>query len=147
MLKEDTTSTSYTDSQPFPGINFYGVIAYNESGDASGSAISESVPIKAPEIIGIYGYDTSLNVEVKDLDVPDSWKSSYKFVVYSKSSSNYLPWTEWSYNEHKTYVSDRITFEKEWPQAAFSGKTFNYRFFWQFKDVTGKTTDKTVTHN
>lgn len=91
-LVEKTTSTSYTDTKPYPGINTYGVIAYNDYGSATGMAISSEVGVPTPTITKVAPSQKSLDITVSDLNVPDVWKQYFSLELYSTlggSSSQY----------------------------------------------------------
>ena len=140
-LVSNTTRTSYTDSQPFPGKTIYGVTAVNDYGSASGISYTSSIGISAPGYAtstkGIVVDSYNLVVYVKDLNVPQAWKSYYNLeLCYSQSySGNYTGIKSWKYNDYfaagsdsssKTYFMDNCF-------SSFAGKTLYFKIRWVFE--------------
>ncbi len=137
-LKSGTTSTSYTDSQPFPGVNLYGVTAKNSNGSATGQSISSSVGIAAPTLSGnkITGSATYVFVTVKDLNVPEEWKQYYSLELYKSSSysGNYFIENTWSYNDFSSGINGVLDFNKYYGSTVnLSGHTYYYKVRWVFE--------------
>ena len=137
-LKSGTTSTSYTDSQPFPGINTYGVTAINSYGSGSGTAISSAIGIAAPTLIGtkISASANYVFVAIKDLDVPEEWKQYYTLELYKASSysGNYYIEHSWKYNEFSSGIDDKMNYDKYYGSSVnLSGKTYYYKVRWVFQ--------------
>lgn len=158
VLKSGTTSTSYTDSKPFPGKTLYGVTAINDYGEVSNTAKSESVGITAPSISGsIYGSTHALDISVKDLDVPDDWKPYYQLQLF-KSTSSSGPFNiehQWKYDETiaHDYSKKILTYEIEYPTSVdLRGQSYYIKLRWIFApnsytQVEGKeTSSQKVTH-
>ena len=135
-LKSSTTSTSFTDSQPFPGINMYGVVATNDQGTAAGTAISSEIGIKAPEFYdGMGGNSYSVTIDIKGLNVPDEWKPYYKLELHwaQSSSGSYTALASWNYYDYKMSVGNNAyCYIYDFGNVDFSGKTFYYKLRWVF---------------
>ncbi len=157
-LKSGTSSTSYTDSQPFPGVNLYGVIASNSYGSSSaGTAISSEVGIDAPQFYdGISGDSHVLYIDIKGLNVPNDWKPYYKLELHwaTSYSGYYTAQTSWNYNDYTLSLdNNNFCYTYDFGNVDFSGKTFYYKLRWVFdapyspSPVYGSFTSiKTVTH-
>lgn len=147
-LKEGTTSTSYKDSQPYPGKNLYGVIATNEYGSSNaGTAYSSEVTIAAPTVVQVYASWSGLDVVVKDIDVPDEWKPYYILRLYRSSSSSgtFLPEKDWKYED--AYSTDDAKHTRLYELnygTSIHGTTLYYKVCWVFNtnyvpsEVVGK---------
>lgn len=157
-LKSGTTSTSYTDSQPFPGINTYGVTAINSYGSGSGTAISSAIGIAAPTFYdGISADSHVVNIDIKGLNVPEDWKPYYTLELYwSTSYSGYYTLQgSWKYNEYAVNLgNNNYCYTYDFGSSVdFSGKTYYYKLRWVFEApysptrVEGSYTSvKSVTH-
>ncbi len=154
-LKTGTTSTSYTDSQPFPGINRYGVVAYNSYGDATGQNVSSEIGIAAPTITTIYASQQGLDIMVKDLNVPDEWKQYYSLEMYrstSYSGTYTIDWA-WQYNDYTLYdySKNELDYTRKYG-VDMRGQTYYIKLRWVFSPnsytrVEGNfSTVKTVKH-
>ncbi len=148
-LKEGTTSTSYNDSQPFPGKNTYAIVAANDEGTAYGTAFSNAVSIAAPSISGsIYASTHALDITVKDLNVPDDWKPSYSLQLLKSTSSSgqFSVLHEWKYDD----TVAKLTYEFEYPSSMdLRGESYYIKLRWVFNpnNTIGKETSaQKVTH-
>lgn len=158
-LKSGTTSTSYTDSQPFPGINTYGVTAINSYGSGSGTAISSAIGIAAPTFYdGISADSHVVYIDIKGLNVPEDWKPYYTLELYwSTSYSGYYTLQgSWKYNEYAVNLgNNNYCYTYDFGSSVdFSGKTYYYKLRWVFEApysptrVEGSYTSiKSVTHH
>ena len=158
-LKSGTTSTSYTDSQPFPGINTYGVTAINSYGSGSGTAISSAIGIAAPTFYdGISADSHVVYIDIKGLNVPEDWKPYYTLELYwSTSYSGYYTLQgSWKYNEYAVNLgNNNYCYTYDFGNSVdFSGKTYYYKLRWVFEApysptrVEGSYTSvKSVTHH
>ena len=136
VLKDKTTSTSYTDSQPFPGINMYGVTATNDYGSGTGTAISSEIGIKAPEFQSVSGTKSSASITVKELNVPSDWKQYYRLQMHwaTSSSGSYTIIKEWKYTDYTSNSGGVLKYFCDYGQNAdLSGKTMYYKLRWVFE--------------
>jgi len=135
-LKESTTSTSYSDSQPFPGKNLYGVIANNQYGSSgAGTAYSSEIGIAAPTVVQVYASWSGLDVTVKDLNVPDERKPYYILRLYraSSTSGTFLAEKDWKYSETiaTNESKNERTYELDY-NTSIHGTTLYYKVCWVF---------------
>jgi hypothetical protein len=136
-LKSGTTSTSYTDSKPFPGINTYGVRAINSYGNATGQNISSSIGIEAPTFAGenITASANYVFVTVKDLNVPEEWKKYYTLQLYKSSSYSgyYAIEHSWKYEECSG-INNQVSFNKYYGSSVnLTGYTYYFKVRWVFE--------------
>ena len=136
-LKSGTTSTSYTDSKPFPGINTYGVRAINSYGNATGQNISSSIGIEAPTFAGenITASANYVFVTVKDLNVPEEWKKYYTLQLYKSSSYSgyYAIEHSWKYEECSG-INNQLSFNKYYGSSVnLTGYTYYFKVRWVFE--------------
>ena len=156
VLKENTSSTSYTDSKPYPGKNSYGIIAHNNYGDSVGYGVSDSIGIKAPNVVSMTPSSSGLTVVVKDLDYTDSVKSAFQLLLcqatsYSDANNNNYCGTgkAWYYSEGSG--SSQRTFYVDFG-VNLSGQTYYYKVRWDFKpnsytyEIGDYSTPKSVKH-
>lgn len=136
-LKSGTTSTSYTDSKPFPGINTYGVRAINSYGKATGQNVSSSIGIEAPTFAGenITASANYVFVTVKDLNVPEEWKKYYTLQLYKSSSYSgyYAIEHSWKYEECSG-INNQLSFNKYYGSSVnLTGYTYYFKVRWVFE--------------
>ena len=120
-LLTTTTSTSYTDSNPHPGINRYVIVAINSAGkSAAGHGYSDSVPLARP---------TSFSASKSGTYVSFSWSkvqsaSGYQIFVSSSASSGYTILKE---------ISGGSTTSKSvyYPASSGSKMYFKIRAYWE----------------
>ncbi|MBQ8939624.1 MAG: fibronectin type III domain-containing protein [Paludibacteraceae bacterium] len=132
-LKSGTTSTSYTDSQPFPGKNKYGIIASNSYGQSSaGYGISSEVGINAPSIRNMLGSSTDLRCTFYTLNVPADWEPYYTLELHVSSSYSgpYSLLSSKSYDELDCFAGECL-YVHPWG-VNISGKTYYYKMRWVF---------------
>ena len=132
-LKSGTTSTSYTDSQPFPGKNKYGIIASNSYGQSSaGYGISSEVEINAPSIRNMLGSSTDLRCTFYTLNVPADWEPYYTLELHVSSSYSgpYSLLSSKSYDELDCFAGECL-YVHPWG-VNISGKTYYYKMRWVF---------------
>lgn len=157
-LKSGTTSTSYTDSQPFPGVNMYGVTASNSYGSGMGQNMSSAVGIAAPTFYdGMNANSHEVYIDIKGLNVPNDWKPYYTLELYwGTSSSGYFTLQgSWKYYDYKLDLgNNNFCYVYDFGNSVdFSGKTYYYKLRWVFEAphspsrVEGSyTAVKSVTH-
>ena len=91
VLLTATTSRTYTDQSPHPGVNTYGVRAKNSAGTGSAGIVrSASFPLAAPSI-GTISYGTgnqNLNILINPVS-PASHATSYQVFWSDSASSGY----------------------------------------------------------
>ncbi len=120
-LLTTTTSTSYTDSNPHPGINRYAIVAINSVGkSAAGQGYSDSVPLANP---------TSFSASKSGSYVSFSWSkaknaSGYQIFVSSSASSGYTILEE---------ISGGSSTSKSvyYPASSGSKMYFKIRAYWE----------------